>query len=317
MPQIKSNIYRRVLGLIILSIFCLPYSTYAKKSAKPTPKEPTISVEQEQQFTYYWYAAKQAIVEERYGDAYVLLKFCNAINPEDGTTLCFLGILEQGIGNSLKGLILMRDAFEADPYDQWYQYSKELMDMHSPSATAEALRVVEKAYLVQKKANSEKKNARVDENLLVTLRRLYISAGQFKKALELQDQIEKQQGYTEENVYYRFHLYSALGQDKKAIQAVDKYLEQNPENMEYLPLTILNNYAYYMATHRGDLTKAEKMSAITIREEPNNPVFLDTYGWILHLKGQDELAKFYLEKAKWNSTEETHKDIIKHLNAIQ
>jgi len=81
---------------------------------------------------------------------------------------------------------------------------------------------------------------------------------------------------------------------------------------------VLNNYAYHLATHGGDLTKAEQMSAVTIREQPNNPVYLDTYGWILHLKGQDELAKFYLNKALWNAQKTGNKEEIeKHLEAIK
>ena len=60
------------------------------------------------------------------------------------------------------------------------------------------------------------------------------------------------------------------------------------------------------------------MSEQTIREEPNNAVYLDTYGWILHLKGQDELAKFYLNRALINAqSEETKKEVKKHLNAIK
>ena len=68
----------------------------------------------------------------------------------------------------------------------------------------------------------------------------------------------------------------------------------------------------------GDLNKAERMSAITIREEPNNPTCLDTYGWIMHLQGQDELARFYLNKALQNaSTDENKNEIIKHLEALR
>ena len=59
------------------------------------------------------------------------------------------------------------------------------------------------------------------------------------------------------------------------------------------------------------------MSAITIREEPNNPYYLDTYGWILHLQGQDELALFYLKRALWNATEESVRaEVERHMRQI-
>jgi len=92
----------------------------------------------------------------------------------------------------------------------------------------------------------------------------------------------------------------------------ERILSLDPYN-----LGVMNNYAYYLATHGGDLAEAERMSAITIREQPDNAVFLDTYGWILHLKGQDDLAKFYLNKALHNSNADSREEIQKHINAIK
>ncbi len=43
----------------------------------------------------------------------------------------------------------------------------------------------------------------------------------------------------------------------------------------------LNNYAYYLSEQGKDLHKAESMSYKTIKAEPNNGTYLDTYAWIL------------------------------------
>jgi tetratricopeptide (TPR) repeat protein len=45
------------------------------------------------------------------------------------------------------------------------------------------------------------------------------------------------------------------------------------------------------------LKKALEMSKKTIDAEPNNSTYLDTYGWILHLLGQNEEAKKYIKQA--------------------
>ena len=113
---------------------------------------------------------------------------------------------------------------------------------------------------------------------------------------------------------FRIELTELTKGKKKTLYALyERALELDPYNT-----MVLNNYAYHLATHGGDLTKAEQMSAITIREEPNNATFLDTYGWIMYLKGQDDLAKFYLNKALWNATNEANKEVIKsHLEAIK
>lgn len=92
-------------------------------------------------------------------------------------------------------------------------------------------------------------------------------------------------------------------------------------NPDYL--YALNNYAYTLAVHGNDLRKAERMSQKTITAEPNNPIYLDTYAWILHLQGQNSLAEFYMKKALQYISEEpdaatkiedyqAHYDIIKN-----
>ena len=62
---------KRLLIIAFLSLFLTPYSLIVSQN----------TVEQNQQFRYYWYAARQAIDQERYGDAFALLQFCNALNP--------------------------------------------------------------------------------------------------------------------------------------------------------------------------------------------------------------------------------------------
>ena len=88
-----------------MSVLCA-LSVFAKKATKPT-----LSVEQEQQFKYYWYAAKQAIEQERYADAYALLEFCHMLNPKDGQTNAFLGVLYDGIGNKEQAQKLYQQAY--------------------------------------------------------------------------------------------------------------------------------------------------------------------------------------------------------------
>ena len=77
-----------------------------------------------------------------------------------------------------------------------------------------------------------------------------------------------------------------------AFEAYEEVLQLQPDH-----LGTLNNYAWSLAISGGDLKKAEKMSQRTIQKDGNNPTFLDTYAWILHLQGQDTLALFYIRKA--------------------
>lgn len=59
----------------------------------------------------------------------------------------------------------------------------------------------------------------------------------------------------------------------------------------------LNNYAYYLSEKGVDLHKAESMSYKTIKAEPNNGTYLDTYAWILFMEERYADAKTYIDQA--------------------
>lgn len=89
-------------------------------------------------------------------------------------------------------------------------------------------------------------------------------------------------------------MYHILKDNGTAYKFYKKALKINPK---YAP--VLNNYAWYIATSDGkrDLEKALKMSRITVECEPNNNTYLDTYAWILYLKGEYSEARKYLQRA--------------------
>lgn len=83
-----------------------------------------------------------------------------------------------------------------------------------------------------------------------------------------------------------------LNNKSEAFESYEKALKLNPQN-----LPVLNNYSYYLSLEKKDLNKAEQMSGITVKLEPLNPTYLDTYGWILYEQGSYITAKIYIEKA--------------------
>jgi predicted Zn-dependent protease len=58
----------------------------------------------------------------------------------------------------------------------------------------------------------------------------------------------------------------------------------------------LNNYAYYLSLRNENLDKAEEMSYRTIKAEPDNRTYLDTYAWILFMQAKYEQAQEYMDK---------------------
>ena len=62
-------------------------------------------------------------------------------------------------------------------------------------------------------------------------------------------------------------------------------------------ISVKNNYAYLLACCGIDLAKAETLSSATVKAEPNSATFLDTYAWVLFMRGEYKLARFYQERA--------------------
>lgn len=82
-----------------------------------------------------------------------------------------------------------------------------------------------------------------------------------------------------------------VGRSEEAFLAYDSALVYNKGNITYL-----NNYAYYLSLRGERLDEAEKMSRLTIKAEPNNPIYLDTYAWILFIKKDYFKAKDVMNK---------------------
>lgn len=58
----------------------------------------------------------------------------------------------------------------------------------------------------------------------------------------------------------------------------------------------LNNYAYYLSELGQQLDKAEQMSYRTIKAEPKNATYLDTYAWILFMQKRYNEARIYIDQ---------------------
>lgn len=110
-------------------------------------------------------------------------------------------------------------------------------------------------------------------------------------------------------------LYHKLGNDKLAFEAYDTCLIYRPED----PM-VLNNYAYYLSLLKRDLSKAEKMSALSLSKDSTNYTFIDTYAWILFQQKKYMEAKTYIDNAMTimlqDSLEADDSNIFEHAGDI-
>jgi tetratricopeptide (TPR) repeat protein len=105
-------------------------------------------------------------------------------------------------------------------------------------------------------------------------------------------------------------IYHQINLPDSAYAAYDEALKFNEQNV-----AVLNNYSYFLSLDKKDLKKAERMSAVCIKMEPDNATYLDTYAWIFFVQGSYSLAKIYIESALQKDT--THSsELVDHYGDI-
>lgn len=102
-----------------------------------------------------------------------------------------------------------------------------------------------------------------------------------------------------------------LGNKRVAYKNYEEALKLNPQN-----LGVLNNYSYFLSLDDESLDKAEQMSSITVKAEPTNPTYLDTYGWVLFRQGAYTMAKIYIENAVKYSEGELSAEVLEHYGDV-
>ena len=316
---------RKVIG-IVLMLFCAGM-VWGQ----------TLTKEQEQQFLYYYYEANRLILLQETEKARPIVEFCYLLNPNDANINNYLGYYAKEDGNIPEMIAYFKKAYELAPSDYWYNYNVLLLQTEIKDKQLEAINNLKAVA----KANKS------DEDVHAVLQKAYISLNLLPEALKVQDALDSIHGYNEQSAIQRYRLNTMMGKNKQAIQEIERYLKEEPENYQFHVFRLqlyeqtkqpadklieayesvlrfdnrnmmwLNNLAWNICISGGDLNKAEELSRTTIMAEPSNSIFLDTYAWILYKKGDYEEAWFYIQRAKEHTTEETDKEIEKHWKAIK
>ncbi|MFB5945395.1 tetratricopeptide repeat protein [Albibacterium profundi] len=100
-------------------------------------------------------------------------------------------------------------------------------------------------------------------------------------------------------------IYSALGDN---YHALDMGPASNIAYSEALKIDsnntyVLNNFAYYLALRKEELTKAASMSKKSNELEPDNASYQDTYAWVLFQQGDYDAALMWIDKAVKSSVD--------------
>ena len=297
----------------------------------------TLAIEQQQQFLYYFYEAERLIQLQKIEEAKLVVEFCYALNPNDATINNYMGLYAQAEQDTSAMATYFRRAYELNPKEYWYNH--HVLQLQSDDKKVQQQAVKQLAAL----AKEDTTNVELHE----ILQKAYIMLQQYRQALETQDRLDSINGYDAMSAMQRYRLNAMMRNNKQAIYEIERYLELAPDNYQFqvfrmqlyeqtqqppakmIPayeavlrmdsrnIVVMNNLAWNLCLIRKDLLRAEQLSRTTIMRDPTNPIYLDTYAWIMYLLGDCQSALFYIERAIENSIEEVDKEIQKHYKEIK
>jgi len=105
------------------------------------------------------------------------------------------------------------------------------------------------------------------------------------------------------------NLHQQQSQTQEAEEYFLKVLDLQPDNA-----TALNNLGYLWADQGVNLEKSLELIDRALKQEPDNPAFLDSYGWSLYQLGRLSEAEDYLNRAK--ELLSTDPDVYHHLGDL-
>ena len=298
----------------------------------------TLSVEEQQQFLYYFYEAQRLIQKESIEPAWELVQFCYELNPNDAAVNNYMGVFLDAFDRKEEATLYYQRAFFLQPKEYWYPFALNLLQSGDKRCEKLAIHHLERVSKLDPK----------NEELHTLLQKAYIHVKDYKKALLLQDKLDSITGYNAMSAMQRYRLNAMMKNNSQAIYEVERYLEEEPDNMQFQVFRLqlyeqtqqpsekmieaysallrfdprnwmlMNNLAWHLCISGGDLERAERLSRQTIMAEPSNPTFLDTYAWILYNKGEYHTAFEYIRIAleKVDDEEKAKKEITEHYKAI-
>lgn len=102
--------------------------------------------------------------------------------------------------------------------------------------------------------------------------------------------------------------YNGIKEYDKSEAAYEEALKIDPDNYH-----VLNNYSYFLSLRKEKLDLAKKMSLKLVKNNPENPTYLDTHAWVLYMLKEYKEARKYLEKALQGDASGT---IIEHYGDV-
>ncbi|MBJ7879707.1 tetratricopeptide repeat protein [Gelidibacter salicanalis] len=255
--------YKHYILVGLLGIFFIAQTSYAQVDPNQKPTDDLGNVEDQFQ-EYFFEALKQQGIENYQRAIDALLK-CKELDDKP--------VVYYQLGknyNKLKNFGAAEDALKRavskEPENEWYL--DELYDVYNQQGdTRKAIKTV-------------KQLVKYHPDYRQDLASLYIKSKDYKDALKLLDELDKEFGISADRDYLRNEVYNITGRDEDRIENLQERLDKNPEN-ETNYLTLIYRYS-----ETGETENAFKTAQQLLEVHPESK--------LVHLA----LYKFYLDKKR-------------------
>jgi tetratricopeptide (TPR) repeat protein len=263
--------FTRHIFLILLLAAAFP--GFAQKKGKENP----ISAEKRQELDKAFVNGNKEKILQNYDEALKFFRFCYDMEPDNAAvnfviadTYLLKKQYEEAEGYAVK-------AAQLDPSNIWYK--ELLVDIYvSRKKSREAADL-----MVQ--IGRERKEV---QNYLQASY-LYVMARDYKKAIAVLDEVEKQAGINEDVVKQKEQIYLAQGKTDKAIKEVEKLIKAFPSDTRYMGMLA----DLYLA--KGKEKEAVAIYNDILRKEPANGFALFSLAEYYKSRGDKEQWFSYLK----------------------
>jgi len=249
----------------LFAIFFVAQTSYAQIDLNQKPTDDLGNVEDQFQ-EHFFEALKQQGIENYQRAIDALLK-CKAL--DDNSVVYYqLGKNYNKLKNFGAAEDALKRAVSKEPENEWYL--DELYDVYNQQGdTKKAIKTV-------------KQLVKYHPDYRQDLASLYIKSKEYKEAIKLLDELDKEFGISADRDYLRNEVYTITGRDEDRIENLQERLDKNPED-ETNYLTLIYRYS-----ETGETEKAFQTAQQLLKVHPESK--------LVHLA----LYKFYLDN---NQTE--------------
>lgn len=255
-------IHKIHIFVLLLGILLFPQLNAAQVDFNKRPDDDLGNVEDEYQ-EFFFEALKQQGIENYQRAVDALLK-CVNLKSTDATVYYLLGKNYNMLKNFGAAEDALKKAISKESDNEWFL--NELYEVYVQQNE------------INKAIKTVKQLVKFHSDYKQDLAALYIKEKEYKNALEILDELDKEFGFSKDRDFLRNQIYDITGKDKDRIENLEERLIKEPEN----ETTYLN--LIYRYSEKGDKEKAFGIAKQLLELNPNSQ--------LVHLA----LYKFYLDE---------------------